>query len=500
MRKLASTALIGILMISLTASGAAISFDTVLDLSCSTMVVFMNPACTPILWDDIYQGGPEDTQHSIYKKGVFMEDKREQLLKETRSHLNQTYGMGMSEAKLTIIEELNNGSTLAEAKDEAVGDIQDFYSIQQQRIISYQNREVLKLNETLNEIKDVQGLSKEDVFQDICSDGPVDPTFFLNFEANYTLSNGTKVHKYTARVKDTDGGWQLPSSPCRIQGGAGSWRYAKWKNIGDHDAYRNLEVIDSYNQTNTSYFLQVKKYRSVNQKIESNFERAQNNVQKMAENIYSNYEENELNVSDVLGPLEELQLASTNYQDTGYYSYLATSLEQMGLASNDSYAFKVRWWTESGEQNTAYGQLFVAKNAYNGTVETGKNYSAENESVWFVHQTAGGNATTTEFQNKFQVLEMRNSETGESINQTSLQPTEFRTSNTEDLKNQLEEIRANQKELMSSGGSIGGAIGDAVGWLTQTLNNLLPSIIPDLQNSIVAVLGGLVILLVLYIA
>lgn len=451
--------LIGLVM----ASGViAISMDTIIDLGClSSMTVAFNPLCTPALYDDVVTGSPEDTMNDLYTKATVAQDGRDQIITEMESNLNTTFGIGMAEAKIQSINALNNGSTRSEAKTIARGEINDFYSAQELRVVNHANREALKWNESRNDIKQVSGLTYKEAIASNLNDNKASNYHqdMIRVETvNYTLPNGTDVKSYNAmhRVSGQDTSYEtfvtgVAYNPDDFGYNTKYGTGVRFKNAdGDHrlafSPNRYVDVLD---------------------RIESRRQQANDNAINITDDIYDNYAPNSVNTSDVVGPLEMLKAASTSYDDTGYYGYRATTLEQAGIPTNDSYGFKIEF-NDSGTVKTRWGQLFAAKGTIpNGTIETGNTYNATNKAMWFVHST-DGQAVQKSLSGEFTVLEMRNSDTGETVETTELQSVEMHTSGTEDLAKQLEEIREEFESLQVS--STGGGGGVSCGFLYEIPN------------------------------
>ena len=461
-------ALIPLLIIGLIASGTAFTMDDVLDLSCAVpMAAAYNPVCTPLLADDIAGNSGDVVQDEIYKAALFVEDNKEQVLTEKKSRLNQTFGMAMSDAKLTVINSLNNGESVATAKANATDDVENYYSLLQQSIISYRNRNIMKLNESIGKIEGTSGVTCSDVFKAQQTTGIHSGSSFsgvscseINItEANGTLYNGTEVDNFNLKVH------------VEKEDMGGSSTSHKWVDFTEQKTYDTsgdstdssfiadtvLKASDSYG--NTTKMFDGPAYIETTDQLYNRHTQAYDNVRQMTEGVFNNYQAGSINVSDALGPLEELQTASTSYADTGYYSYLATSFEQMGLAYNESYAFKLEWKNpDMSSSKTAVGQLFVPESSWNTTFKKGETYDATSKTAWFVHASDGGSAVSTELKGNFTILEMTDKETGEEVNQTTVQVTEFRTSDTSDLQEQLEELKERQDELLKQTNAGGGVV------------------------------------------
>lgn len=426
---------------------------TITNVCQSTMLGWIPLACTPDLWPDTVDGDASVVHSDIYSNALIAADNREQLLLETRSHLNQTYGIGVSKAKTTLVKGLNNNTTSeSEAKQAALDVVDEFYSTQQLRVISYRNRELLKLNESLQTAEDHTGLTMDEVVNRSLHYGSGNCNVHYNpvvTNSSVQLANGTTVESLGFQWSDPDG--DLTDCPSGVE-------------LTETVAAPNVSVtgglvnITDPVSNNTTAMLASPPYSTTWDQVQENLYRAQQNVIGMSTDIWDQYQAGEISVPDALGPLESLIQASTNYEDTGFYSYRALSMVQLGRATNASYAFEVQWSQQgSNETQTSTGQLFVAED--NTTIMVNTTYDASNMTAWLVHPDGNGSAIETPLTGTFTVLSMVNTDTGEPVNQTSVQQTRFYTAGTQDLQEQLDRQNQLLQQLLEQqdGGLIGGS-------------------------------------------
>ena len=316
--------------------GAAINFEQLGDELCKyQLTVFLAPICAEELDKEISSTQPDNVRDDIYSKAIVQQDRREQLVKEQRSHLNQTFGMSLSEAKVSTIEALNNGTSQDDAQQIGLGSVRDYYAIQQVKTLSQQDREAELLRSVSKKVNDTDGLTYSDVFfaEEMyywdCEPSNDNPDDIVNFDFkqqeiilhNRTRRNYTSVNVTVRATSSSE------TYDCRLLSPSRS------------DKGRSLKVNSSVGEFAT--IVNGSSHQETLDLVAQFNENAENNVIEMNSEIYSKFDEGDLSVADMLGPLETLKLASTSYNQTGFYSYIATSLEQAGYASNDSYAFHV---------------------------------------------------------------------------------------------------------------------------------------------------------------
>lgn len=477
-------------------SASAISLDTFIDsTACSTSLAspFMGSACAIATFDDIISGGPDDVQNDIYVKSAFVEDARERVNTEQRSQLNQTYGIAMSDAKLEIIKGLNNGLTQAEARQNGTEAVEDLYSTYEMRVIAQRNREALKLNQSIQQIKSTDGLSLGNVFkveqkaQNSESKVIAGVSGLEIAKNNYTLYNGTTVDLHYPRVKMTTAADNGVSMEGWFNFSGATYDYLK----GFEMSATSDSVIWSTNvDGNRTEFINVKSYTTTTEQISGRYQTASTTVTNLSDKVYSNYQSGDVNVSSVCGPLCSLKQASTNYADTGAYSYLAYSLHQMGLASDQATAFEL---TIDDRNLTATGQLFLETDAWSDTtIEVNKTYDASNKPAWFVYKPDGSPAKKISLNGNFTVNELWDTTNSTQINSTTVQQTDFYTKSTSDLQQQLDELeKTNDISLTIDTGGAGGSTGGSLfGNLFEGINRQLLAVIGILLAVVVGALAS----------
>ena len=415
--------------------------DTLEDFSNCNILTKAFGACEDLFQFDYVDGKGSTVAESIATQMAFASDERKTALQNQRNYANRTYGIAISKAKITAIEALNDGESKATALTESNQDIVNFYSELTRRTLNTRNREILKINETAQTVNETEGINLRTVtdWSEKSTEGIQD---FRVDNHTFTLPNGTDMTVYSLDVYTGDYcascGWftvfpATPGSSDRYTGG--EFRFV------DQDG----NVVNEFSSA---------KYPETFTKGGEVQNRATSNIETVVEQVYANYDKGELDASEILGPLEATQLASTSYESTGKFSYASLSLEQMGLANPEQATFTVSW-TENGSNKTKDGQLFVS-NDYNSSLEANKSYTIE-EPVFYIYQQSEDSAERIDLTGKqFTIEEIRDAETGDKLNKTTVQQNEFYTRDTTELQSQLESLESDIQELKTSGGFFGG--------------------------------------------
>lgn len=414
-------------------------------LSCAVQFATLFSSCwSP--FEFTFGGGDKQTfLNDLEANGGVIEEDRKDTLSNIETVNKQSFGISQAQAKKTAIEELNNGSTVDEARSVILDDVDNFWSAREQNLVTQHQLEIQQFKNVLSEA-DAIGVDYSEMFDQNHSD-------YTIYRENYTLINGTQTQIYEVYA---DSG-QLIHSPIKT-GGTG------------------LDTAENGYQ-----FLAADQYATGIDSVINQRQTAYDNVVTLVDGIYNNYQPGGLNPSDVLGPLEALKTSATNYAETGGTSYLATTFEQMGLSTSFDKAFTVSYQnTDMSNASTIEGQLFGSPDDFPNGFEANTTYDASSKTAWMVYQPESGAAESVNFNDTFTVDKIQNLQTGDQINNTTIQQQEFYTTNITKLESQLDTIRAQQEELKGSFGG-GGGVNDGLLGLT-------------------GVLGGLVIVLILILA
>ena len=376
---------------------------------------------------ELSDGTIEQIHNSIYSNAVFMDDYSENMKTETTSYANQSYGVSMAGAKLVGIESHNDGLERSEAHDEINQEVSDFYATYERSVWEDRNRQSLQIDRMAQRIDESDGLDYSDVFDSVAD--------VWTEENTIELVNGTEMPIYEVHV-------------TRI--GSTNYDQVVWDD--DLDTTRNLRVMSPNEEDEV--VLNNEGFRDSWKAIETHRQRANDNVIGVVNEIYDNYDSGEIDVSDVMSPVELLQTGATNYEDTGHYSYKCLSLEFMGLSGDKSNTFEVTYQnSDMDEEKTRFGCLFKGSD---GELETGVEYDATEDTYVFIQDNEDGSASRIDLDDTFTIESMIDGETGEEINETTTQTTDFMTESTEDLAEQVEELNELQDDITEILDVIGG--------------------------------------------
>jgi hypothetical protein len=358
-----------------------------------------------------------------------------------------------SKGKAAAIEAMNNGSTKAETKTAATEAVEEYYSTMEVNMINSFNRSANRLLYLNSVHENTTGLSGSFAKAALGSDYPVHGE-----HADYTLRNGTVVT--TQQFERDDGSSKhLWIANEDLSGWTGSSDYvfssSDGSNIGaayEANVTSSLPdntVIDGHNAS-----LVFNDIQSANSAMESNLD-------LWVDNTYDGYTAGDINSSDVLDPTTVAQEFSSDYNSTGYYAYAAADLAIQGTNGtlNQSMVFDLHNGSAGRTSNeTLNGTLFTdwEPAVTNGSFHTGQTYNADNSSSLVYVATNDGLRV---IEGDFHIVEMVNTQTGETVENTTLQNYNRQTAEAGWNESQYQQLLELRQELDAAQAAAAGGSG-----------------------------------------
>ncbi len=379
---------------------------------------------------------------------------RENLAQDSRS-------VAWMKAKLTLINELNNGSSVAEAKTAANQTVEDYYALQQSNLIEDWNARASHLLY----LDSVPNVSVH--FESGASTYEVNSSF-REIGAETELVNGSR--KY-ARALARDGSEegtalypyqhiaQADSQPVQESEFENDTIRTWWTNVGDGTDGRTDVVTDEGEVENVLH---------ANNDYNARFTAAQtastqvkDNVAVFADDLFAAYAAGDINETDLasMSPTTIGSQAATDYDSTGYYGFSNAQLAAMGL-DGDTNASHVIETTRTVVNETdgttetqnvtvtgtlfytgSDGQVFNNSSTYDPANLGGQVYMT----VSSIEDTQSGSALEADrfmhVSNPFTIVSTTNAQTGESMDATEMEVRDYTTTNTSNITEQLDELR-----------------------------------------------------------
>jgi len=390
-------------------------------------------ACTPYGTSQDAIDGLSETQG--YQQSLGIKDTVSHYETTMNNRLQGSRALAAMTAKTKAVNELNNGTSKSVVKDRVNETIDDYYTQIQMNTVEHANTQLLQLEyldkNTSTTIHQGKGSSITD-WQRV----------------NVTLANGTQVETfkiaydggYTARIVASDPSGKNPIHITSL----------------DPDTSDRSYILTDYSDSGVEA---PGDYSQHLYDLSQQAEQVKTNAGQIVENIYAEYASGQINASDVLDPITLANRAGTQWNTTGGQQWAAIELATLGYSGNISTTATV---TTNKSGATYEGTLFyTAEDLPNGTIVAGETYDTTNLNGSFVMavQGDGNNTWVEDFGSdgdaKVTVEELRDSETGDTVNSTQVLTYSTEDTDVSALENEIARL-ANLTEFYRNQGMSGG--------------------------------------------
>ncbi|MGB9957444.1 hypothetical protein ACOZ4B_13800 [Haloferax prahovense] len=374
-----------------------------------------------------------------YASALGIADASESYTTTTQNFLEDTRSVAWSKAKITIVNELNNGSTVSQAKLAANQTVDAYYSQVQRNVIADWNSKT----HTLDYLHTESGLV-------LGPDGSATIEEWDN--KTYTLSNGSSM---TLRAMDysTNGDYHT-APPTSVM-----------PHSTADPGINGLYIIKAKDPDSGSmtWILDGGQYATVLDDTYTQSNQIQSNVDQYVDDAYSLYQAGELETGDLLDPTTIASQAATEYNSTGYYSFAAVQLASLGASGNINASHTI----DTGDGTTLNGTLYyTADDVPTSGWATGQTYNMTNfnGTFYMAVQKQDGNGTIVDLANygeTFTITQAVDTQTGEELNATQIETYTYDSTNASALKSELDrlrDLRAEYEQSLNGGGSSGGGL------------------------------------------
>jgi hypothetical protein len=199
--------------------------------------------------------------------------------------------------------------------------------------------------------------------------------------------------------------------------------------------------------------------------IENESARMKDNAAVLVDSLTSQYNYSELNITEILSASDLAATWSTNLNSTGYYSWSAAELSTLGINGSTGQSFLIEYEPEYDGQTATFepntstyngstlnmsGTMFTdwkpAKT--NGSFVAGETYTIpEDKTVIFAWQKTANQSVRVRLDGNVTIRSLTNVQTGESINETTLESEQRAEFTTNFNKSWLEDILEYQQNV-----------------------------------------------------
>lgn len=477
-----------------------------------------SPDCT-VSYGGVDGATAEEVHYNIYGQAAFMDDSREQWTVEKESRIAQTRQLALAQAKWKVIEELNNGSSKAEAYSVANSEINEMFATMQKSMYVSQNRQIQQLkviDQTVQGTEDLGTDENSDLYLEVqLSDGvDLSSNQTLQFD-NHTTSlwDGSTVNVTTAQLGYTIDQYEGETTVDTYElawynGGIDTSASYSAENVRDegrsklsvhHPDNPDRDAVDQEFEYATHY----RDWKFALEDLSEQRDSALDEVDTLVDSIYANYEAGDVSVSDAQGPLERSLTAGSDYTETGSSAYLLQSAASMGMSVPDGASMAVETDHDNdGSAEVREGSIYAPSGTFDGSLQVGETYDPADLShnVTFVWAPEDSDEPAEEYllDEEFTVRNAWNpqneSETYSTVDYSS---NDFATTDTDDLNAQIANLTQQMDDLEDEHRQSSSLFGD-LGGSGAVVENLLAG--TSIGLAIVALLGilALVVLLRIY--
>ncbi|UVE49636.1 hypothetical protein KU306_12040 [Haloferax larsenii] len=416
-------------------------------------------------------GGQTDVENltatDAYANGLALKDSSDSYLTQTENFVEDTRTVAYTKAKISLINDINNGTNVSQAKNNANETVEDYYSQIERNIIADWNQKTLQAeyltNTSLNVYPYHSGhyggatSSMNSDYRELGFGG--DAADQGRGWANYTLMNGSNVsvryviHDHGTFNSGEDALWAPDENDVDVS------------TLAMLDA---IAIEDPNNTSNLPHVLDRNRIAAVIDDLDAQASQVKSNMGPVADGYYAEYQAGDINSTELamLDPSVIAAEASTDLNSTGYYSYAAVQLAAIGAEGslNTSHNLTV----SGGASNVTFdGTLFYSGDDAPAGWDTNTTYnmSSFNGTFYFVVSPSDVNNSSymtdlSTHGTHFTINEATNAATGESLNTTTIHKYVYEDTNATALQSQIDQLQElrNYYETQASGGSSSGGI------------------------------------------
>jgi hypothetical protein len=413
---------------------------------------------------DLEDAQANATKTDIHSTGQQTKANTEQYLGVFGNYLQDSQTPAMAKAEAAAVEAIDNGDSETEVEQAAVDAVQDYYTKKQLNLIDQYGvtaETIATMGAAAEANGDIDPLfvspelinTNDETIQNVVVNGTETETI--------TLINGTQRAAKTIR---------LESQSCTEESGVNSPGVVYMgvrdgsDQIGTQDCTSNdrgtvVDVrVDAFDDQLGFAAIEFSDYSNEWSDITSKSNQMETNAEQYADALYNETQNGSADVSDYVSGATLAQEYSTDYNDTGFYSYLVGFSATQGMAIPNLSTTSLM---EIQTVDSTYQGLIMSQYAPNGSEwEVGTTYNADNiQGKQFVATTDG---EVVELDGQFTIQSMEDQD-GNEVESTSIQEFNYTVTNeTSNYAELQEEIRALQEEINNiepPGGSGGGGDG-----------------------------------------
>jgi hypothetical protein len=401
------------------------------------------------------------THTDHYQQGTSLKSTNDAFITSYQNFGEDTRSIAWSKAKIDVVNGLNAGNTSSVVKADANSTVRDYYSRHQIELANQVDRTYRSMEYSYKQNASFVGLGSD------MGSGSVEG--FISIELQTVNGSTTWIR---LPVMSANGYYSVyspfPSSVttgARKNNTAGGFDSIDYSYVGkDWQSYVYTAPTSSgsdvapirYNRTGTAYT-----------QFDSQSSQVTANIDTYVDGVYNEYQQGEINSTEIADPQTLASQAATDYNSSGYYSYASIHLASLGYSGNMNSSMHV-----TTANNSYNGTLFYTADDVD-TFEVNQSYdpSALNGTAYMAVQD-GENGTVVSLSETFTVESATNPKTGESMSNVTVEKYTYDSTNTSALASELDrlsQLREEYEQAQTTGGTGGFDLGGNTGAIAAIL-------------------------------
>ncbi|WP_367175467.1 hypothetical protein [Haloarcula rubripromontorii] len=406
----------------------------------------------------------QQTKLDIYQSAQNQKGQSESFYTTLDNYLSDTKTQARIIGKNTYIRALNNGSSKSAAKTEAKAAVRDYYATKESNLLENYEAQIANYEYLHSIANSESGLTSS-------GQRDRDATVDTNIHPKTTKGNGRAEWEGTTQLdyQLVNGSTtQVTYNKIRIEADYSGAEQGSIHNLGptnttvshSGDVYvSGLRINGTDSGEPPILYYNTSETHTRLTEIESQKTTVVSDMDTLAENTYSAYQQGEINNSDLVDPYV---LASQQSAGSDFQGWTAAQLSLLGQNSPENFDQIGSFNVTTGDGTQYEGVLFSQENPASGTFETGTTYDTANIGGTQYLVTSD---RIVELDGTFTINEITTT-SGETTQNVTIQKTTYETTNVTELKQQYEdlarrraEIEAREQNLQGSagGGLLGGS-------------------------------------------
>ena len=401
----------------------------------------------------------ELAQTDAYANALGLADQQNTFQDTSENFAQDARSVAWAKAKISIVNDLNNNVSEAQAKENAKQVVEDYYLTQEKNAMK-------SYSDTLVQLDYLDDANQSALYY-VDPDGSGDNNW-IELQArhatfNSSINSSVQVDgRYPAILESGGGidgrtGWRTPydatnKNTTGLWGGTASQPIAYARNVdGTEKQIWNASWYSARQNTLTQQYNQITA-----------------NIDAYVNETYAAYQAGEIDSTDLAAsdPTTIATQAATDYNSTGYYGLASAQLAALGLSGNETISHVVNT-TKNGSVRQISGTVF-----YTGedsqSFETGTEYDPTNlngtvyMSVATIKNDNGSELNRSggfyHVDEPFTIVEATNTRSGDPVNTTTMETRNYTTTNVSHLAEEIDRLKE-QREFYEEQAASSGGVG-----------------------------------------